>query len=124
VPWLTLAAIPVRPERYVLSPMARPYLDRSYTRSSSAKPATTRAGSWGSLIQSWTSTSHERSPATPKKDGEKWTDGVRGPNEFPSCNTQGCYLWDGGVDDLYGVNPRFWLLPQDGTMTKFRKLLH
>ena len=51
-------------------------------------------------------------------DGITWTHGVRGPNEFPSCNSQGCYLWDGVVESLYGTHERFWILPQDGTMTK------
>jgi photosystem II stability/assembly factor-like uncharacterized protein len=52
------------------------------------------------------------------KDGEAWIHGARGPNEFPSCNAQGCYLWDGVVEDLYGARERFWLLPPDGTLTK------
>lgn len=52
------------------------------------------------------------------KDGENWVHGVRGPNEFPSCNVQGCYLSDGVVEDLYGEHAKFWVLPQDGTMTK------
>ena len=51
-------------------------------------------------------------------DGITWTHGLRGPNEFPSCNSQGCYLRDGVVEDLYGTHERFWILPQDGTMTK------
>ena len=52
------------------------------------------------------------------KDGEIWSHGLRGPNEFPSCTSQGCYLWDGVVEDLYGGHEKFWVLPQDGTMTK------
>lgn len=51
-------------------------------------------------------------------DGITWTHGVRGPNEFPSCNAQGCYLWDGVVENLYGTHERFWVLPQDGNLTK------
>lgn len=50
------------------------------------------------------------------KDGENWTHGVRGPNEFGSCNSQGCYLWDGAVEVLYGEHERFWNLPQDGSL--------
>jgi len=52
------------------------------------------------------------------KDGVTWEHGVRGPGEFWSCNSQGCYLWDGTVEDLYGKHERFFALPQDGTMTK------
>lgn len=52
------------------------------------------------------------------KDGETWEHGARGPNEFPSCNSQGCFLRDGIVEDLYGQHERFWALPQDGTMSK------
>jgi hypothetical protein len=52
------------------------------------------------------------------KDGETWMHGVRGPNEFPSCNLQGCFLRDGLVEDLYGEHERFWALPQDGTMSR------
>jgi photosystem II stability/assembly factor-like uncharacterized protein len=52
------------------------------------------------------------------KDGETWIHGVRGPYEFPSCNAQGCYLWDGVVEDLYGERERFWVMPQDRTLTR------
>ncbi len=51
-------------------------------------------------------------------DGRTWVHGVRGPSEFSSCTSQGCYLWDGVVEDLYGEQPKFWVLPQDGTMTR------
>ena len=52
------------------------------------------------------------------KDGETWIHGVRGPYEFPSCNAEGCYLWDGVVEDLYGQRERFWVMPQDRTLTR------
>ena len=52
------------------------------------------------------------------KDGENWVHGLRGPNEFPNCNFQGCYLSDGVVENLYGQRAKFWVLPRDGTMTK------
>jgi hypothetical protein len=52
------------------------------------------------------------------KDGETWMHGVRGPNEFPSCNSQGCFLRDGFVEDLHGEHEKFWALPQDGTMSR------
>ena len=51
------------------------------------------------------------------KDGETWTHGVAGPNEFDSCNSQGCYLWDGAVESLYGEHEQFWALPQDGSLS-------
>jgi hypothetical protein len=52
------------------------------------------------------------------KDGETWIHGARGPYEFPSCNAQGCYLWDGVVEDLYGARERFWVMPQDEILTR------
>ena len=51
------------------------------------------------------------------KDGETWIHGVRGPNEFGTCNSQGCYLWDGAVEALYGEREQFWTLPQDGSLS-------
>jgi tetratricopeptide (TPR) repeat protein len=51
------------------------------------------------------------------KDGLNWTRGLRSPNEFENCTPQGCYLWDGALVDLYGEKPRFWSLPQDGSLT-------
>jgi photosystem II stability/assembly factor-like uncharacterized protein len=50
------------------------------------------------------------------KDGETWIHGNRGPNEFGSCTAQGCYLWDGALEVLYGEHEQFWALPQDGTL--------
>jgi photosystem II stability/assembly factor-like uncharacterized protein len=51
------------------------------------------------------------------KDGETWAHGVAGPNEFGSCNSQGCYMWDGAVEALYGEHEQFWALPQDGSLS-------
>jgi len=52
------------------------------------------------------------------KDGETWAHGIRGPNEFTSCNVQGCYLWDGTIEDLYGAKEVFWALAQDDSLTE------
>ncbi len=52
------------------------------------------------------------------KDGEAWTHGVGGPNEFGACNSQGCNLWDGVVESLYGQREQSWDLPQDGSLTE------
>lgn len=52
------------------------------------------------------------------KDGETWTHGVAGPREFDSCSSQGCYMWDGAVEVLYGEPEQFWALPQDGSLGK------
>jgi len=51
------------------------------------------------------------------KDGETWIHGVRGPHEFEGCNSQGCYLWDGVLEMLYGERERFWVVPQDGSLS-------
>jgi hypothetical protein len=51
------------------------------------------------------------------KDGETWAHGVAGPQEFDSCNSQGCHLWDGAVEGLYGEREQFWALPQDGSLS-------
>jgi len=51
------------------------------------------------------------------KDGETWAHGVAGPKEFDSCNSQGCYMWDGAVETLYGEREQFWSLPQDGSLS-------
>lgn len=50
------------------------------------------------------------------RDGETWTHGARGPNEFGACTSQGCYLWDGVVEVLYGEHEQFWSMPQDGSL--------
>jgi len=52
------------------------------------------------------------------KDGETWIHGTSGPKEFGGCNQQGCYMWDGTVESLYGEHPQYWALPQDGTMSR------
>jgi len=52
------------------------------------------------------------------KDGENWVHGVRGPDEFNICNSQGCYLWDGVVEELYGEHEKIWALPQDKSLTE------
>jgi hypothetical protein len=51
------------------------------------------------------------------EDGETWAHGVAGPKEFGSCNSQGCYMWDGTVEVLFGEHEQFWALPQDGSLT-------
>jgi len=50
------------------------------------------------------------------KDGEAWAHGVAGPKDLSSCNSQGCYIWDGAVESLYG-HEQFWVLPQDGSLS-------
>ncbi len=50
-------------------------------------------------------------------DGDAWVHGLTGPKEFGGCNPQGCYLWDGTVESLYGEHEQYWAMPQDGTMT-------
>lgn len=51
------------------------------------------------------------------KDGETWIHGNRGAKEFEACTAQGCYLWDGTLEVLYGEHEQFWALPQDGTLS-------
>lgn len=51
------------------------------------------------------------------KDGEVWTHGISGPNEFEECNSQGCHLWDGVVETLYGEHEQFWSMPQDHSLS-------
>jgi photosystem II stability/assembly factor-like uncharacterized protein len=50
------------------------------------------------------------------KDGETWVHGAQGPKEFDSCTSQGCYMWDGAIEILYGEHEQFWTLPQDGSL--------
>lgn len=52
------------------------------------------------------------------RDGETWVHGEAGPKEFDSCNSQGCYMWDGVVEVLYGEHEQFWSFPQDGSLSK------
>jgi hypothetical protein len=54
------------------------------------------------------------------RDGETWVHGVRGSNEFGGCNSQGCYMWDGTVETLYGEREQYWALPQDGSLSPFK----
>jgi photosystem II stability/assembly factor-like uncharacterized protein len=51
------------------------------------------------------------------RDGETWIHGVHGPSEFEACNSQGCYLWDGALEMLYGEREQFWAVPQDGSLS-------
>jgi len=51
------------------------------------------------------------------KDGETWVHGTSGPKEFGGCNRQGCYMWDGAVESLYGTHEQFWNLPQDSSLS-------
>jgi photosystem II stability/assembly factor-like uncharacterized protein len=57
------------------------------------------------------------------KDGETWVHGTIGPKEFGGCNSQGCYMWDGTVESLYGEHEQYWALPQDGTMSNVWALI-
>jgi len=55
------------------------------------------------------------------KDGETWTHGVNGgEHEYGGCNAQGCYMWDGTIEVLYGERAQYWALPQDGSMSTLR----
>lgn len=52
------------------------------------------------------------------KDGETWAHGVNGGlHEYGGCNSQGCYMWDGTVEVLYGERAQYWALPQDGSLS-------
>jgi len=51
-------------------------------------------------------------------DGEKWVHGLRGPHEFATCTPQGCSLWDGLVEDLYGQTVKFWTMPEYGKLNR------
>jgi len=51
------------------------------------------------------------------KDGLSWTHGIRGNKEFASCTRQGCDMWEGAIEDLYGDQEIFWTVPQDGSVT-------
>jgi photosystem II stability/assembly factor-like uncharacterized protein len=51
------------------------------------------------------------------KDGSTWTHGVNGGKEFGGCNPQGCYMWDGVVESLYGLKEQFWNVPQEFSLT-------
>ena len=52
------------------------------------------------------------------KDGHTWTHGVNGGlHEYGGCNSEGCYMWDGTVETLYGEKERYWALPQDFTLS-------
>jgi len=51
------------------------------------------------------------------KNGDAWVHGTSGPKEFGNCNPQGCYMWDGAVESLFGEHEQYFALPQDGTMT-------
>jgi len=55
--------------------------------------------------------------AVHSKDGETWTHAPHSPHEFTECTAQGCYLWDGALVDLSGEEPRFWSVPQGGTLS-------
>ena len=52
------------------------------------------------------------------RDGETWIHGARGPNEFSTCTRQGCSLWDGLLENLYGQQPKFWILPPIGSLQR------
>jgi hypothetical protein len=49
-------------------------------------------------------------------DGFTWLHGVRSPNEFHSCTSQGCILYDGVIANLYGEKPAYLAVPADGTL--------
>jgi len=49
-------------------------------------------------------------------DGISWSHGTRSPNEFTSCTSQGCFLYDGAIASLYGEKPTYLAVPADGTL--------
>jgi hypothetical protein len=51
------------------------------------------------------------------KDGETWTPGISLASDMGGCIAQGCYLWDGVVEILYGPKEQYWNLPQDGSLS-------
>lgn len=51
------------------------------------------------------------------KDGKNWIHGVRAPNEFSSCNSQGCILWDGAIVELYHDKPVYYAVPAQEKLT-------
>ena len=51
------------------------------------------------------------------KDGETWTPGIDPASDMGACNAQGCYMWDGVVEILYGEHEQYWALPQDGSLS-------
>jgi hypothetical protein len=50
-------------------------------------------------------------------DGFHWVHGVKSPNEYSDCNSQGCIIHDGAIVELYRQKPEFSALPADGTLT-------
>jgi hypothetical protein len=52
-------------------------------------------------------------------DGINWSHGTRSPNEFSSCTSQGCILYDGAIADLYGEKPAYMAVPADDTLHPF-----
>ena len=55
--------------------------------------------------------------AAHSEDGLHWVHGVRSPNEYSDCNSQGCIIHDGAIVELYGQKPKISVLPADGTLT-------
>jgi hypothetical protein len=55
--------------------------------------------------------------AAHSQDGLHWLHGVRSPNEYSNCNSQGCIIHDGAIVELYQDKPQFLALPADGTLT-------
>jgi photosystem II stability/assembly factor-like uncharacterized protein len=51
------------------------------------------------------------------KDGETWIAGISAESDMGDCNAQGCYLWDGAVESMYGAPAQYWALPQDGSLS-------
>jgi len=49
-------------------------------------------------------------------DGINWSHGTRSPNEFSSCTSQGCILYDGAIANLYGEKPTYLAVPADDTL--------
>jgi photosystem II stability/assembly factor-like uncharacterized protein len=50
-------------------------------------------------------------------DGTNWIHGTRIEYEHPSCNDQGCILWDGAIVNLYGKKPVFTKVPTEGVLS-------
>lgn len=49
-------------------------------------------------------------------DGISWSHGTRSPNEFTSCTSQGCILYDGAIVNLYAEKPTYIVVPADETL--------
>jgi len=51
------------------------------------------------------------------KDALAWAQALHGPKEWSSCVSQGCHIWDGTIEMLYGPREKFVALPQNNSLT-------